>query len=337
MKKNLIAKILILDCILILFGIINFRLLMNRAGLPPRYSNIINSFSFDVHNIYAGEEITEFDGKKIDRDGLLEFYLLNHSINDTVTIKSKLHGRIFENVVQLLPKYALSELGIMALVTLFYFFTGIYILLRFKPTAFAYILHMLAISTGMMVIFDWGETVTYSPLINFLLFTFFELGIFFVPALFLHFSFTYPMSESKSKFVVLVPFYFASTTFFIINICNLIAIFFFDKNITDSYFLSFHTKVADIFLIFGLILTIAKFEHSALTIKDKIYRKKIYCALLGISFGPLIYVFLMLIPRLILGYELVSASIMQFTIIIAPVMLLISVNIKETKPVVFSV
>ena len=331
MKNHLIIKILIADLILILFGVLNFFLLINRAGLPQRYLNNINSFSFDVHNIKSSEEIIEFDGRKIDGEGLLEFYLLSHSIYDTVTIKSKLNSKVLSNTVQLPAKYNMTELGIMALVTIFYFFTGVYILLKFKPTAFAYVLHMLAIFTGLMVIFDWGEISTYNPVINFLLFTFFELGIFFVPTLFLHFSFTYPLAGSKSRFIVLVPFYFASVTLFIINLCNLIGIFFFNKNITDSYFLTFHTNVADIFLIIGLVLTIAKFEHSALMINDRIYRKKIYWALLGISFGPLIYVFLMLIPRLILGYELVSASIMQFTIIIAPVMLLISANIKETK------
>ncbi|HUX60330.1 MAG TPA: PDZ domain-containing protein [Ignavibacteriaceae bacterium] len=331
MKNHFIIKILIVDLILIIFGVLNFFLLINRAGLPQKYSININSFSFDIHNIKTGEEIIEFNGKKINQDGLLEFYLLNHSINDTVTLKSEKNGKVFSNIVKLPAKYSLIELGIMAIVTLFYFSTGIYMLLKFKPTTFAYVLHMLAISTGLMIIFDWGETITYSPLINFFLFTFFELGIFFVPTLFLHFSFTYPIAESKSKFIALVPFYFASVTFFVISECNLIGIFFLKENITNSYFLSFHTHIADIFLIIGLVLTIAKFEYSALTIKDKIYMKKIYWALLGISFGPLIYVFLILIPRLILGYELVSESIMQFTIIIAPIMLLISVNIKETK------
>ncbi|MEN8193604.1 MAG: hypothetical protein ABFS12_12355 [Bacteroidota bacterium] len=329
MKKNLIKVILGADIFLLIFAGLNLNLLLQRADLPKEYKASINSFTFDVNNIHTGRKILEFDGKPITKVGLLDFYLLHHKKYDTVKIKSEFNEQIIETSIVLPPKYSWIDLTILVLVALFYFFTGIYILLKFRYTAFAYVIHMVTIFTGVMIIFDWGDILTYNKIIHFFLFLLFEFGIFLVPTLFLHFGFTYPESKSKFKFVLLVPFYFASAAFMIISLFNLISIFFMGNDVKQTYFIEFHTYVADLFLIIGLILTIAKLENSALTINDRVYRKKIYWALLGISFGPLIYVFMMLMPRLILGYELVSELLMQFTIIIAPIMLLVSVSLKK--------
>lgn len=328
-----IILFLAVDIVILLFGVLNLLLLIERPGLPTEYKADINSFTFDLANIYTGERIIEFDGKKINMTGLIDYYLLSHNINDTVKIKSISKEKIIERIVTLPPKFHSFDLIIMSIVTLFYFFTGIFILLKFRDTSFSYIIHILTVATGVMVIYDWGNLITYNNIINFIILTVFEAGIFFVPSLFLHFSFTYPVSGSRQKFIFLVPFYSASITFLVINIINLAGLLFFDNNISNSYFLVFHTDISDIFLSAGLIMTIAKLEHSALTISDPIFRKKIYWALLGISFGPLIYVFLRLIPRLLLGYELVSQSLMEATTIIAPIMLLISVT-RNNKNVI---
>ena len=328
MKKKLIKVILAADIFLLIFAGLNLSLLLQRADLPQEYKASINSFTFDVKNIHTGREIVEFDGKPINKFGLLDFYLLHHIKYDTVKIKSVVNEQIIESSIVLPAKYNWVDLTILVIVALFYFFTGVYILLKFRDTAFAYVIHMVTIFTGVMIIFDSGDIVTYNKFIHFVLLLLFEIGIFLVPTLFLHFGFTYPDSKSKFKLVFLVPFYFASAAFIIISFFSLINIFFLGTDVTETYFIEFHTYVADLFLIIGLILTVAKLENSALTINDMVYRKKIYWALLGISFGPLIYVFMMLMPRLILGYELVSESLMQFTIIVAPIMLLISVSLK---------
>ncbi len=328
-SKHIIKIILIADFFVLVFAALNFSVLMKKAGLPPEYLANINSFSFDVKNINKGQKILEFDNKIIDKSGLLDFYLLYHKQNDTVQIKSVQNSNTIERKITLPAKVDIIELLIMAIVTLFYFFTGIYILLTFKSTAFSYVLHMVTIGTAIMVMFDWGNLISYPMIINFILFLLFDIGIFMVPTLFLHFSFLYPVTESRYKMLLLGPFYIASITFISISFINLIQIFFLGVDINSTNYLAFHTYISDMFLIIGLILTVAKLEHSALTISDVLARKKVYWALLGISFGPLVYVFLRLMPRLILGYELVSQAFLNFTIIIAPVMLLISVTRKK--------
>lgn len=328
-KNHIIKIILIADFIVLVFAGLNFSILMKKAGLPPEYLAKINSFSFDVNNINKGQTILEFDNKIIDKPGLLDFYLLYHKQNDIVRIKSIQNSSTIERTLALPLKLDMTELMIMAIVTLFYFFTGIYILLTFKSTAFSYVLHMVTIATAVMVMFDWGNFVIYPMAINFILFLLFDISIFLVPTLFLHFSFLYPRTESRYKMLLLGPFYIASITFISISFINLFKIFFLGINVNNTNYLAFHTYISDMFLVAGLILTVAKLEHSALTISNVLARKKIYWALLGISFGPLVYVFLRLMPRLILGYELVSQSFLNFTIIIAPIMLLISVTRKN--------
>jgi hypothetical protein len=330
-KKQLIFILLSVDLLLIILGFLNLQLYNNKAGLPIEYQAKINDFSFDVKNIYKKEQIIEFDGKEINKNGLVDFYLLSHKYNDTVSIKSiGTGGKIIERKVVLPKKYVQFELVIMALVTLFFFFTGIFILIRYRNTTFSYIIHALSISTGIMIIFDWGDLITYSKLLNYIIFLFFEMSIYLVPTLFLHLSFTYPVKTKERSLFFLAPFYCAAVTFIIISYIQLTKIFFFGKDISELYYLNFHTTIADVYLVLVIILTIAKFEHSALTISDVTYKKQIYWALSGITFGPLIYVFLCLIPRILMGYELVSLVFMQFTTVVAPIMLLISVTRNKT-------
>lgn len=331
-KNNIIAVLLFIDLGLLILGAFNLRLFATKAGLPDEYRARINNFSFDVKNMYKKENITEFDGKETLRNGLVSFYLLYHKKGDIVNIKSlSSDGKIIERRRAVLPgAYEEYELVIISVVTLFFFFTGIFFLLRYRNTAFSYIIHTLSISTGLMIISDWGDLVTYGNVMNYVLFLIFETSIYMVPTLFLHLSFTFPVKSKQKSMYLLVPFYFAMAAFIIISYIQLTKIFFFGKEVSSLYFLNFHNTIADVYIAFVIILTIARFEYSALTIKDATQKKQIYWALSGITFGPLIYVFLCLIPRLLMGHELVSLVFMQFTTVIAPVMLLISVT--QSKP-----
>jgi len=90
--------------------------------------------------------------------------------------------------------------------------------------------------------------------------------------------------------------------------------------VEDTSYMMLHGMVNDVFLLVGLLCTVANFEHSALTLRDARQRKDVYWVLLGIMFGPLVYVFMILVPRMLLGSELVSDSVMQYTLVVAPLM-----------------
>lgn len=324
-QNKLILLLLFIDIILLVLGFLNLRLFANKPGLPVEYQAEINNFSFDINNAYHEQKIIEFDGKVITRSGLLDYYMLSNKPNDSVRIKSiGSNGEVIDRPIVLTYKYDNLELGIISLVTCFLFFTGIYVLIKYRHTGFAYIIHALSIFTGLMIIIDWGDLITYNKFLNFICFLLFETSIYMVPTLFLHLSFTYPVRNKNM--ILLAPFYCAAITLIIISYIQITKIFFFGGSITDLNYLSFHTTIADIYLVIVIILTIAKFEHSALTINNITYKKQIYWALSGITFGPLIYVFLCLLPRLLMGHELVSLVFMQFTILIAPIMLLISLG-----------
>ncbi len=96
MKKKLLKVILGADIILLIFAGLNLNLLLQRADLPQEYKTSINSFTFDVKNIHKGREILEFDGKQINKSGLLDFYLLYHKKYDVVKIKSEYDEQIIE-------------------------------------------------------------------------------------------------------------------------------------------------------------------------------------------------------------------------------------------------
>ncbi len=331
-KRKIIVFLLAIDFCLLILAFLNLRLFSEKASLPSEYQAKINNFSFDVKNIYRKKQVIEFDGKEINKNGQLEFYLLSHKAKDTVNVKSiGADSEITKQKVILVNTYENYELAIMMVVTLFFFFTGVFILIKYRNNSFSFIIHALSVCTGIMIIFDWGDLITYGRFLNFIIFLLFEISIYMVPALFLHLSFTYPVKTKSKNIFFLSAVYCAAITFIVISCIQLVKIFFFNADINKLYYLNFHTTVADVFLVIVIILTIAKFEHSALSINDVTHKKQIYWALSGITFGPLIYVFLCLIPRILMGYELVSMVFMQFTTIVAPIMLLISVTHNKNE------
>lgn len=328
-NKYLVHFFLSVDLILIVLGCFNFEALVEKASLPEKYKPKINSFSFNINEILKSEKITKIDDQKISHQWEIEFHLTHHSIGEDIVITSESAGQKKLEKVSLIPSNSTFDLITIAIVTLLYFFTGIYILIRFRKENYSYVLHWLAIATAIMVCFDTGSLRTFGNGFNFILISVFNIGVYLVPVLFLHFSFTYPVSNSRYKLMLLVPFYFASLTGIICSLLNISMFTLLGVSVEKTYYNHLHTFIADIFLIAGLILTVAKFEQSALIISEPLLRRKIYWALLGISFGPFVYVFLILMPRLILGFELVSDSLMQLTILIAPIMFLISVSQKK--------
>ncbi|NUN10774.1 MAG: hypothetical protein HUU54_16485 [Ignavibacteriaceae bacterium] len=326
-KKRIIVAFLLADAALLILGIMNFRLFRDKAGLPEKYESVVEDFSFRQDGSYYQQKIIEIEGKGVESRAAIDFLLLSYRYNDTVKIKSAdSSGNISSERIALPRKYGALDLQIMAMVALFYFITGIFVLLKYRNTSFAYIVHSLTIAVGAMIIFEWGNVITYNSVINFINYWLFEISIYLAPTFFLHFSFVYPVKAKENQLVFLTPFYYATLTFITISTIHLVKIFFLGADPAGMYFLTFHTTVSDVYLAIVLILTIAKLEHSALTLTHAHYKKQVYWVLLGIMFGPLIYMFLFLIPRILMGYELVSSAFMQFTVVIAPVTLLISIT-----------
>ncbi|MDT8324226.1 MAG: hypothetical protein RRA94_08950 [Bacteroidota bacterium] len=197
---------------------------------------------------------------------------------------------------------------------------GIYVLLRHHRAGYAGILHALAVGTAVMILLDPGSLTTGGTAMDLALRLCFDVAIWLLPALFFHFSFIYPVEKDLPKRLIMFPWYLVSAAGVALSAFHLAAMHFAGVPGRDTPYMEIHGTYNDVFLIVGLLCTIANFEHSALTIPDPVQRKNAYWVLLGIMAGPLLYVLMMLVPRMLLGHELVNDSTLQYTLFIAPLM-----------------
>jgi len=327
--KIQIVSTLIIDIIILSLAFLNVTSLSERAEVPKNIFSNFNNTTYNVNPSDTISKVIEFQGIQIKSGAFLNYYLTNNKKGDLVRIKLINNNEVFDLKIKLVAKYSNFSLFTIIFVSLVYFFTALFVFLKFNSAKYSKILHWLAISTMIMIIFDWGSVQLYGKLINGLIWILYDSAIFLIPTLFLHFSFLFPIEKPERKLLILIIFYTISIIGIIISFLYIIAIFCLSIDINRTYYVELHSMILDIFLITGLIFTVGNFEHSVIHMKNALDKKKIYWILLGIFLGPLVYVFLMLIPRIMLGYELVNEIIMQYSIMLAPIMFIIAIKKKK--------
>jgi hypothetical protein len=318
--------LLLCDGILMIFAWFNIVSMKEVADLPGEYQPKVRGLSYNSAKVVASRAILRIEGNEADSPDLLRYYLCNYTTGDSVTVTDVRSNIISERKIRLVSKYTSSELGTIIVVGVIFFVFGIYIIVKHSSKPYAGVLHALTVGTALMVLYDWGSLKLYLASFNALRWFMFDVAIWILPALFLHFSFMYPNEKTGYKRFFITCFYVLSLSGIGVSAYYLVQIFFCGYHIHDTHYLDIHAQGSDVFLMVGLLCTVANLEHSALAIQNAYDRKRIYWVLLGISFGPLVYVFLILVPRMMLEYELVSQSMMQYTLLMAPLMFYLAIR-----------
>ena len=321
---------------LILFDIFIFALGFTNIANLEKSVKLSDDFYLKVKNFSFSNQIPEqkytvqfLDNFEVSNFNALRFYLSYYKVGDSVKVKFADNISEYEQRIILVREYTDFEVNSKILIALIYFLSGIFILFKYNSKNYAYIFHILCIATGIMVLFDRGTIAIYDDRINLIIWFLFDVASYIMPSLFLHFSIVFPIDKSSYHSKLIIPAYTLSATFSITSFYLLYQLFI---NMNLKYFevyRVFQNEISDSFLIITLLLTAGILEHSALQIKNPLERRKIYWVLLGITFGALFFVFVFLIPRVILGYELVEQSLMEYAAAIAPLTFLIALLKKK--------
>jgi hypothetical protein len=320
MRTPALAAALAFDLLVIVLAVSNIPALRDAAALPPPYEIPAMSTDYRSGTERAPTEITSLDGMRVARPELLPFVLGALRRGDSVRVIAAGDGQRISDTVALLPRFSTFDIFTSQIVGFVFLLFGIWVLLRHRRAGYAGILHALAVGTAVMILLDWGSQAVHGTALHLLLRFVFDAAIWLLPALFFHFSFIYPVEKDLPKRMILLPFYAVSAAGIALSAWYLGTIHLSGIPMQDTLYMEIHGTYNDVFLIIGLLCTIANFEHSALTIPDPVQRKNAYWVLLGIMAGPLVYVFMMLVPRMLLDHELVSNSVLQYTLLIAPIM-----------------
>jgi hypothetical protein len=266
--------------------------------------------------------LLRIDGQDVGADVEIPFLLARYRQGQQVTIATTGPAGKVEHAVTLTSLYSsFDTVSGMCIGGLFMFF-GIYVLFRYRRMHVAAILHAIATGTAVMIVYDWGSLQTHSSGLNLALRALFDLAIWLLPVFFLHFSFLYPHTIYRFKRTLLFPAYAIAAAGAGLSLHSLFEILIHATPVQYTDYIRIHMLYNDIFLIVALLCTVAMLERSAMLIPNARERANVYWVLLGVVFGPLVYVFLILAPRILLGTALLSDSAMQYSLLVAPVMFL---------------
>ncbi len=320
MRIPALAAILAFDLLVIILAVCNIPALRDAAALPEPYEIPAMSTDYRAGGARALLDVTSLDDMRVARPDVLPFIVATLRRGDSVRVTAAGDGRRIHDTVVLLPRYSVFDIVTSQIVGFAFLLFSMYVLLRHRHAGYAGILHALAVGTAVMILLDWGSATSHAAATHLLLRLTFDVAIWLLPTLFFHFSFIYPVEKELPKRAIMLPFYAVSAAGITVSAWYLAQIHLSGVPVQDTMYMEFHGTYNDVFLVVGLLCTIANFEHSALTIPDAVQRKNAYWVLLGIMAGPLVYVFMMLVPRMLLDHELVSNSVLQYTLLIAPVM-----------------
>lgn len=327
------ALLLLLDALLLALAVVNLDALRTAAALPPPYTAPHLSLGELPAPAAARLRVQAFEGWELSEPAILPFLLSRHRAGDTVTISAtteSAHGTPVVQRIVLAARFPLADLIATFAIGCVFLLFGAYVQLRHRGYSWTLVLHALAAGTAAMILFDWGTQVGHDPLRTLVLRLVFDISIWIIPALFLHFSTLYPVALARHRRLLLAPFYAVSSLGIAFSVLSLVPMYNMDADSISLEYNLVHATINDIYLIVGLLAAAAVFERTALGIADSALRRRVYWVLLGIVCGPLVYVFLILIPRTLLGYELVSNTLMQYTLLTAP--LLFWISLRSAQP-----
>jgi len=294
--------------------------LKEAADLPAEYKVSGGPVDFNSTQGGAAVSVVGIDSHPIPSLEHIPYVLSFYRHGDSVNIATERDGRTESRGVVLVSANStfdlLSSIGIGGV----FFVFAIYVISRHRCKLFAVVLHLVSVCAAVMIVYDWGSLAVHGRGVNFVLRISFDAAIWLLPALFFHFSCIYPREKTRLKSLLLLPWYMTAAAGIAVSVYYLAGLFFLDVPVDGTHYVVFHSRINDMFLIAGLLGTVVNLEHSALRMEDAVKRRNVYWVLLGIFFGPLVYVFLILVPRNLIGMELISDSLMQYTLLMAPLM-----------------
>lgn len=289
------------------------------ADLPEEYRIPYMSMEYQSRPEKPARHVRAIDGRQIVAETYLPFLLSRYRHGDTVRVTDIDAATFPERDVVLVPKYSAFDIGTSFTLSTVFLLFALAVALRYRHRPYSVVLISVAMATAAMVMLDWGSLGVHGTTVNFLRWLLFDLAIWLLPTLFFHFSCAYPTEKRLPRKTILPVFYGISLIGIVLSVVDLISLFYRGVPVQHTFYVELHGMINDVFVVAGLLATVANFEHSAMGIANAYQRKSVYWVLFGIILGPLVYVFMILVPRTIMGQEFVSDTAMEYALLVAPI------------------
>ena len=343
--KNVFA----LDAILFILCIGGLLSIAQRARLPFTLSGkdslLTINISDDIPNgIQAGDKIISVNGYKITSSEKAEFLTDQKNVGDYVKVSLLTKSGPKETSFRLTNYYSVYYLLSTILVALFFFTIALFVIFKKYELSSAKVFHWASICISLMICFTWANLNTFSFLSKYVFRNILHLVYTLTPALFFHFTLSFPRNYIAKWKRLLFIFYVAGLSLSFLDIYSYISAI----NVNTDQSIEIYLNLFDltrIYLIIGVFLSIAFFISAFVREKGDVEKSQLKWVLLGFLIGPFSFVIFWVIPILITGKSLIPEEIITIVQCSVPITFAISIvkyhllNIDEilNRSIVYSI
>ncbi|MEJ2196542.1 MAG: histidine kinase dimerization/phospho-acceptor domain-containing protein [Ignavibacteriaceae bacterium] len=273
--------------------------------------------------IAVGDTVLEIDGFSFHLGEEVELYTDRKNIDDSVQVSVLKNGVTVSTYVSLANYYSLVDLITIAFVGILFIILPMVVVFKSDDEA-AIIFNWASIGLAMILTMSPAnfivEPVSLSLLIHFL----FLFAFCLTPVIYIHFICTFTCWVSRYEKLVLTLFYTSAIIIalylsyaFLNSIFNLSL-----KNIQN--YVAIYNDVFRYFLIFCTLFIVVTLFSAFRSTNDVITKRKIKWLILGFI-GPLSFIFLWVIPILIIHQPFVPEFLMNLLLITVPASMAIAI------------
>lgn len=323
--------ILALDLFLLTLCALGVYRFAQKAGFPAQIESkgnavIIKSLASGIHSpLHIGDTVFSVDGQSVHTNDEIAFLCNQYRIGDPLPITCIRDQKAIIIPVRLTSYFTSAQIIIESIVGFLFFLIGMGVILFQKKENAARIFHHLCVSIAGLIFLTTGY-FKISPLgIGYALELVFQAFFVIVAIFFIHFTLVFPNEKYPHKRKILFPLYGAA---FALTIWAGIAFLIASYPAVDLTKYSAYNAANYAVRIFFIVVFFGGFGnivHTYVISKGDIERRKLRWIFFGIIFGASSYIFLWVIPDLVIGRGLLDEEITLALSVVAPVSFAIAI------------
>ncbi|MEJ5261053.1 MAG: HAMP domain-containing sensor histidine kinase [Ignavibacterium sp.] len=312
-----------IDLILFFFCLSGIVQISEKAKLPFEISQsdnhiFITSSRNNHYNFLNKTELISVDGLPVTSTESVELITDLKNIGDKIQLRVIFDGKSELTEAVLTSFYSNWYIAEISFVSLLFFITAVFLLLRKPKEKSAHIFHWACIGIVCIIDLTWGNN-NVDIIIPYSLSRFpFHIFYALTPFLFLHFTFVFPKDDSdKYKLFLRIVYVIA----FAIGFAAYINYNSFTQSPDEkslNRYLDFFNIIRLMLIVF-VLLAVSNFILRFIREKEISSRKKLKWVLLGFVIGPLCFALLWALPILIWNESLISEELILLFICAVPI------------------
>ncbi len=327
-KNNSIFLYLLADFVVLVFCIFGIYHIYLKADLPIKFDSddsilIVKEVDQKDLNLSVGDTVLSIDNKHFNSQDEIEVFLDGFKEGSIVQIKYLKKGRVFSIYPKLEKFYSAFYLITACISGLLLILIGTFVLWKKFDNKPAKLLYWVNLFTAAVIMMTWGNYSNPLTIYDYFLHIIFSISYSLAPALFVHFTLSFPREKNVHRVVIVLLY---SSAFFI----SLFSSIFFLKALSSSsvpdiqkYLVVFN--YSRIYMAACIISGLVIFIHTYVTSKSYSERIKLRWVLLGFILGPLMFACLWVIPQAITNYGLVPEEFVLIFMLFIPVTFAIAI------------